>query len=215
MDGCTDKTFEIVKEYSKKNSEISYITFSKKLGKGGGIIKGFKAAKGKNISFTDADGSTSPEELHKLIESMGDSDAVIGSRWLDNSVILQKESVTRRIASRGFNKLVRLLFNLPFKDTQCGAKTFKKYVITDVLDNLKLTNFAFDIDLLYQIKRKGYKTIEIPITWEHDNFKELKISKAIPSMFLSIIGLRMKYTPYWVIIPNWVVKPIFNKIKTI
>ena len=100
MDGCKDNTYSIVHEMSKQHKQIRYLTFPKKLGKGGGIIKGFKLAQGDLISFTDADGSTSPEQLYKLILSLKETDVVIGSRWLDNSEIIEKESLPRRIASR-------------------------------------------------------------------------------------------------------------------
>jgi len=215
MDGCTDHTYDIVKSFSIKNPQIKPITFTKKLGKGGGIIKGFEVARGDIISFTDADGSTSPEELHQMIENMDDADVVIGSRWLDDSIIITKESLPRRIASRSFNLLIRILFNLPFKDTQCGAKIFKRYVIVNIINDLELTNFAFDVDLIYQINKNGYIIHEVPITWSHDSFSELAVAKAVPSMLLSIVGLRVKNTPYWNLIPKWISKPIFNRVKNI
>ena len=92
MDGCNDQTFDIVHGLSKKYTEIEYINHPKKLGKGGGIIKGFKSATGTYIAFTDADGSTPPKEIHKLIKQAKYSDVVIGSRWLKESTIKQKES---------------------------------------------------------------------------------------------------------------------------
>jgi glycosyltransferase involved in cell wall biosynthesis len=215
MDGCNDHTFEIVKKLSKEYHEIQYITHPKKLGKGGGIIKGFKSARADYIAFTDADGSTSPKELYNLIRHSKNADVVIGSRWMHDSEIIKKESVTRRLASRSFNLMVRLLFNLQFKDTQCGAKVLKQYVVKDIIDDLIITNFAFDIDLLYQIQRNGYTILELPIEWQHDNFTELRMAKVVPSMFLSILGLRMKYTPFWELIPKQIPKTIFNKVKTI
>lgn len=215
MDGCNDLTFDIVKNLSKKYDEIQYINHPKKLGKGGGIIKGFKSANAEYIAFTDADGSTSPIELYNLIIQTKNTDVVVGSRWLHDSEILKKESLTRRIASRSFNLMIRLLFNLQLKDTQCGAKVLKQYVVKDIIDDLVITNFAFDIDLLYQAKRKGYSILEVPIEWKHDDFTELRMAKVIPSMFLSIMGLRMKYTPFWVFIPEQIPKTIFKKVKTI
>jgi glycosyltransferase involved in cell wall biosynthesis len=215
MDGCNDLTFDIVKNLSEKYGEIKYINHPKKLGKGGGIIKGFKSANAEYIAFTDADGSTSPKELYNLIKQSKNTDVVIGSRWLHDSEIIKNESLTRRIASRSFNLMIRLIFNLQFKDTQCGAKVLKGYVVRDIIDDLVITNFAFDIDLLYQAKRKGYSILEIPIEWKHDDFTELRMAKVVPAMFLSIIGLRMKYTPFWVLIPETIPKTIFKKVKTI
>lgn len=215
MDGCKDNTFSIVSELSYKHPQIRYLTYPKKLGKGGGIIKGFKSAMGEKIAFTDADGSTPPDQLYKLVQQLDHYDAVIGSRWMKESIIQKKESLPRRMASRSFNFMVRILFNLPLKDTQCGAKAFHKYIIDDINGNLKLTNFAFDVELLFIIQKNGYTISEIPINWNHDDFTELKVAKAIPSMFLSIIGLRMKHSPYWFLVPQWLIKPIHNKLKAI
>jgi len=215
MDGCKDNTFSIVHELSIHYSQIRYLTFPKKLGKGGGILKGFKNAKGQIIAFTDADCSTSPAQLYKLIQHTNQTDVVIGSRWMKNSIIEKKESLPRRLASRSFNFMVRLLFNLPIKDTQCGAKVFNKYVIENIIDDLILTNFAFDVELLFTIQKNGYRILEIPIQWKHDDFTELKMAKVIPSMFLSVIGLRIKRSPYWIFIPQWIIKPLHNKLKTI
>ena len=128
MDGCTDGTLDIVGDFSGKNPVVRSLHFPKRLGKGGGVMQGFKAAKGDLIAFTDADGATSHEEMARLIESVGELDGVIGSRWLDGAVILKGESLGRRIASRGFNLLIRSMFFMPYSDTQCGAKVFKKHV---------------------------------------------------------------------------------------
>lgn len=215
MDGCKDNTFEIVNTLSKKYPQITYINHPKKLGKGGGIIKGFKLANAEYIAFTDADGSTPPKQLYTLIKSVKNFDGIIGSRWSKESIILKKQSLFRRIASRSFNKMVRYMFNLEFHDTQCGAKVFRKYVIDDIIKELNITNFAFDVDLLYQTKRKGYQIKELPIEWNHDNFTELKMAKAVPTMFISIIGLRMKQTPYWDFIPKNIIKFVFEKVKTV
>lgn len=213
MDGCTDGTLQTVKDYSRKNHKIRYLNFARKLGKGGGIIQGFKVAKGNLISFTDADGATSPEELDKLIESIGDWDGSIGSRWMDDSIILKDESFGRRVASRGFNLLVKLLFDLTYNDTQCGAKVFKKDAIEDIAGEIGLTNFAFDVDLLYELNRKGYRLKEVPINWKHHDDSSVNLVRVVPIMFISLIGLRMKTTPLWSYIPKWWISKIYNQIK--
>ena len=215
MDGCTDSTPKMVELFCKNHTNVRFINFSRKLGKGGAIIKGFKYAKGTFVAFTDADGSTSPKELHRLVESIGNVDGVLGSRWLEESEILKKESFVRRLASRGFNLIVKLLFGLSFKDTQCGAKVFKNYVIRDVVDGLGITNFAFDVDLLYRISKKGYKMKEIPINWTHDSNSNLRLEKVIPTMFISVVGLRIKVSPLWPFVPKRFVRLLFDKMKSV
>ena len=54
--------------------------------------------------------------------------------------------------SKGFNFIVRALFLIPHKDTQCGAKLFKRKVIEKIVDELHLTQWAFDVNLLYLSK---------------------------------------------------------------
>lgn len=63
--------------------------------------------------------------MDRIVTTVKNYDGVIGSRWLGGARIVVKEPLARRIASRGFNFMVRLLFDLPFKDTQCGTKAFK------------------------------------------------------------------------------------------
>ncbi len=213
-DGCIDKTPVIVKEFSERYLQVRYLNFPKKLGKGGGIIEGFKVTTGDIVTFTDADGATEAEELDRMVGAVKDCDGVIGSRWLDGARIKVKEPLSRRIASRGFNFMVRLLFDLPFKDTQCGAKAFKNYVIRDVINELGLTNFAFDVDLLYKVTKKGYRIKEIPITWMHDENSNLKLREVIPTMFLSIIGLRIKISPLQRFIPKRAVRWLYSRIKS-
>src|SRR3989344_9034922 len=125
LNGCRDNTLGVVKELSKKNKVITYLDIKEAIGKGGAITQGFKAAKGDLIGFVDADGSTSPQAFNDLIENIGEYDGIIASRWIRGAKISYKQPFLKRFGSRGFNFLVRLLFNLRFKDTQCGAKLFK------------------------------------------------------------------------------------------
>ena len=213
MDGCTDGTQGIVRKFSRKNPVVISLHFPNRLGKGGGVMRGFKAAKGDLIAFTDADGATSPEEMARLIESVGELDGVIGSRWLDGAVILKGESLGRRIASRGFNLLIRSMFFMPYSDTQCGAKVFKKDVIDNVIDEVCINNFAFDVDLLFKIMGKGYSIKEIPIEWSHDENTSLNMTKIMPKMFISLLGLRMKATPFWRLVPKWFEVKVYRMMK--
>ncbi len=202
LDGCVDRTVEIVNEYSSQFSQIKSKTFEQRLGKGGAIREGLKIANGDIILLVDADGATTPKELDKLIVELSDNDGAIGSRWLPESNILRKQSLARRVASRGFNLLVRILFGLPFADTQCGAKAFKKQVVDEVLNQLETTNFAFDVELLYRLKKRGYKIKEVPITWEDKGKSTLDLKSTIPTMFFAVVRLRVLNSPFKRVIEN-------------
>lgn len=184
-----DSTKNIVEEMSIKRNNIKFMNFDRRLGKGGAIIEGFKAAKGDKIGFVDADESVSPEDVKTLFDFVGKADGIIASRRLKSSKILIKQPIERRAASKIFNIFVRLLFGLPFKDTQCGAKVFKREAIFDILDELETRGFEIDVEILWRLKNKGYKVIEYPITWKHSEGSKFKLAQS-KSMLISLLRLR-------------------------
>jgi len=188
-DGCTDRTPKIVKEFCRQNPRIKLLEFPRKLGKGGGVLKGFTAAGSDVIGFVDADGAVSPEEFDKLVKALDGADCAIASRHIMTSKILAKQSLMRRVASRGFNLLVRMMFGLLFKDTQCGAKVMKKSVIDSVLPKIMLRGYEFDVELLWKVKRGGYIIKEVPITWRHMGNSTFSLKWA-PRMFFNLLKVR-------------------------
>src|SRR3989344_1185701 len=189
--GCKDKIEDIVKGLSKKYSHIRYKVIKEAVGKGAAIKEGFKIAKGDLIGFVDADMSTRPRDFEDLIKNMGKCDCIIASRYIKGAIVKPKQKFTRIIASRTFNLLVNLLFDLDIKDTQCGAKLFKNNVVKGITQKLDITRWAFDVDLLLRIKKEGYITKEFPTKWEDSLGSKLKLKKAIPEMLLSLIRLRL------------------------
>jgi len=149
-----DNTDDIVIGLSLKLPNIRLLSFGERLGKGGAIIEGFREAKGDIIGFVDADESVNPEDLRGMFEALRNVDGVIASRRLKESTILAKQPIKRRAASKAFNILVRLLFDLPFKDTQCGAKVFKRKAVLDIIDDLETTGFEIDVEILWRLKNK-------------------------------------------------------------
>ena len=212
INNTKDRTEEIVKQFIKENERILYLNL-KPGGKGFAVIEGFKDALKRNndlIGFVDADMATSPEEYWKLVKSIRNHDGVIASRWQKNSLV-KNSSFIRRINSSGFNFIVRSLFLFKYKDTQCGAKLFKRKVIENIHNKLGITQWAFDIDLLYKIKLKDFKIIEIPTTWENKEDATLNILKAPLQMFASVLRLRLIYSPFNFVIRSYDLLP--EKIK--
>ena len=206
INGCTDNTLEVVKKIAQKNKEIKYVDIGKVASKGIAVTEGFKLADSELIGFVDADLATPPNAFYDLVKNIENYDAVIASRWMKNSKINKSQPLTRIIAGRSFNILVNLLFNLKLKDTQCGAKLFKKTALKDILADIGKTRWAFDVDVLYLLKRKNYKTKEIPTEWSEPGGSHVKI-KTVIEMFLSIVRLRLIYSPFKFIVS------IYNGIK--
>jgi glycosyltransferase involved in cell wall biosynthesis len=212
-DGCTDQTPQIVDNLSSKYPCIRHIHPTDRLGKGGAVIEGFKAASKEMVGFVDGDGSTAPEGLCIMLDELGNYDSVIASRWIEGANILKQEPFIRVLASRCFNIIVRVLFNLPFRDTQCGAKFFRRSAIMDVIDGLGLTDWSFDVELLYHLMDKGYTIKEVPVTWEYREGSKLNVKIVSIKMLLSVVGLRIKLSPLSPLIPGNLAYYIYKKMR--
>jgi len=210
LNACTDNTLGAVKKFSK-NKQLRILNF-KQGGKGFAILEGFKdALKRENafIGFVDADLATSPEAYYDLIKGIKEYDGAIASRGVEGAVV--KTNLTRGITHKGFNFLVRSILFLNFKDTQCGAKLFKRKAVEQVIDEIGLTQWAFDIDLLYRIKKKGFKIKEIPTTWNNIEGSKINLIKTPFKMFSGIMRLRLKNSPFKFVVRAYDLLP--EKIK--
>jgi dolichol-phosphate mannosyltransferase len=184
-----DHTKEIIGPVSSEYPNVKLLGFDGRLGKGRAIIEGFKAAKGDMVGFVDSDESISPRCLKEMFEALKDYDGVIASRRLKESKIHIKQPIRRRLASKGFNLFVRILFGLPFKDTQCGAKVFKRNAIHDIIGQLKTSGFETDVEILWRLMEKGYRIREYPITWKHSDGSKFKLSNSA-QMLISLLKIR-------------------------
>ncbi|MGA2104635.1 MAG: dolichyl-phosphate beta-glucosyltransferase [Methanoregula sp.] len=164
-----DKTADLVETIAKNRPDLSMrcLRFPKRLGKGGGVKAGLEAARTPFVGYADADGSTTIDEMNRLYEHLSTFDAVMGSRWIAGSSLLIRQGWMRRLESRGFNMVIRLLFGLTFNDTQCGAKVFKKSAVDAVLPLLVSRGFEFDVELIWRLVKAGYRIEEVPIQWQN------------------------------------------------
>ena len=186
----TDRTAEIVKSFSKNNIKIKVLVFNRRLGKGGAVYKGFDAAKGDTIGFTDSDESVKPSEYKKLLTYSKNYDCVIASRRVKGAKILNNRPWHIVLASITFNKIVNILFNIDIKDTQCGAKVMKKEVYEKIKKEFVLNGFEFDVELLWRIKKAGFSIKEVPIKWAHDPHSKTMVTNH-PNLLYQIIKLRL------------------------
>ncbi len=198
INNTKDKTESIVKIYSKKNQRIRFLNLLKG-GKGHAVIEGFKDALKRDnniIGFVDADLATSPEEYFKLIQSLGSNDGAVANRYHNDSKIYPPTTFRRLVVSRIFNSLIRAVLFLPYRDTQCGAKVFKREAIEAILPDLSMSQWAFDVELLYHLRRKGYKIIASPTKWIDKEYSKINFWKAGPWMALGVIRLRLLNSPF-------------------
>lgn len=188
-DGSTDRTAEVAQKYAGLGVRV--LEFPHKLGKGGAVLQGFRSAGYDVLGFLDADAPITPASFALLLSRLRDSDVAIASRYHSESESIEVARLSRRIMSRCWNLLARMVLNLDLHDTQCGAKVFKRYAIDSVIDKVWLTNWAFDVSLLYHLRRAGFRVVEVPVNWSSDRGTKLKVEKVVPAMLLSLIGIRL------------------------
>ena len=201
VNGSTDRTERVARGFEENSPRVKVLVDSNPIGKGGAVMMGAREACGDWIGFVDADGATSPEAFDDLMNYSAKADVVIASRYLKGSVVSPTQPLARRVASRCFNLCVRILFGLRLHDTQCGAKIFKRDVMHQVADNLGTTNWAFDVDMLYLVRRQGGVLLEVPTVWSHQGGSRLQVGKASLDMLVALIRLRLYYSPFKFLIP--------------
>lgn len=195
VNGSRDRTEEVARALAESRSQIRVLVEEQPIGKGGAVMMGFEAAAGDLIGFVDGDGATAPEAFDDLVQHIGDADLIIASRWMEGSVMDPMQPLARRIASRTFNGLVRLLFRVHVTDTQCGAKLAKREALRVVMPRMGLTRWAFDVDLLFQLRRAGFIIVERPTVWRDVAGSKIRVVRASLQMFAAIVRLRLLHSP--------------------
>lgn len=200
VNGSTDDTAGVVQRHAERYPQLRCIVEPRGIGKGGALILGFGEARGELVGFVDADGSTPPIAFQDLVDRLGEADVAVASRWCRGAVVSPRQPLLRRIASRVFNLLTRLFFGLRLTDTQCGAKLMRREALLPVLGNLGITRWAFDVDLLFQLKRSGCTIVEIPTTWHDVTGSKIQIAAVSAEMLAAIVRLRLLYSPFrWIV----------------
>ena len=196
LNGCRDDTIGVVRRVAQEYPGISALEFDAPIGKGGALIEGLKLASlGDLIGYVDADGATAPPAFHELVKLHDKADCVIASRWMPGAVLHQSQSGRRQFASRVFHLIVQGLFWMDIKDTQCGAKVIRRDAVEKIHSSLRIADMAFDINLLYALKRAGCTVLEVPTEWTDQVGSKVVLGKTSLTMLLSAIRLRVVYSP--------------------
>lgn len=188
-DGSKDNTLKEARKASKKLKEVKVVSYSKNKGKGHAIVYGFKAVKGDLVTFLDADLELHPRQLKLFLDYLKkfNADVVVGSKRHPESKI--KYPFQRKFLSNCFYFLTRILFGIPVKDTQAGIKLYKYKVLKDVLPKIVVKGYAFDLEILVNAHRKGYKIIEAPIDLNFLRISNRVRFRDIKNIFIDTLGI--------------------------
>lgn len=162
VDGSPDNTAKEARRHRSK--KVKVYEYAKNHGKGYALKYGTQKANGDIITFVDAGGDFNPTQFDKCVRLMEifDADFVIGSKRHPASKV--DYPLVRRIYSRGYHFLVKLLFGLRVTDTQTGLKFLRRRVAKDIMPRVMVKRYAFDLEMLVIANLSGYRRIfEAPV----------------------------------------------------
>ena len=177
-DGSTDDTTEIVQRWMQRYPRLHMVKNPGNRGKGYSVRNGLLQSAGDIVMFTDADLSSPMEEAERLMKAIDNgADVAIGSRWLDKQRQTKHQPLYRRFFGRCFNWVTRRVMDLPFKDTQCGFKAFKREAAQVIFRLQTIERWGFDPEILFIARKLKYKIEEVPVTWGHDERSRMSYLK--------------------------------------
>ena len=189
-DGSRDRTSDIAQSFRDEIPRLRVIANGQNRGKGYSVRHGMLEARGRFVLFTDADLSAPIDEADKLLQALDTYDVAIGSRALDRRLISVHQSRLRELAGIIFNLIVRVILRLPFVDTQCGFKAFRREPSRIIFQQQQIDRFGFDPELLYLARHHGLRAVEIPVRWAHSPDTKVHMLRDSVQMFLDIFVIR-------------------------
>ena len=168
-DGSTDSTFNRANKLRKiYKNKLKVYSYNRNRGKGFALKYGFERSNGDPVVFLDSDLDIDPSAIKYFIKILNTNgvDVVVGSKRHPMSNV--EYPLKRRVLSDIYFLMTKIMFNLNVKDTQVGLKAFRRRVLEDVMPRILVKRYAFDVELLANAIRRGYRVVEAPINL---NFK--------------------------------------------
>jgi len=185
----SDNTAEIAAAAASQHNYIRVMSETTQ-GKGAAVKTGMLAAEGEYLFICDADLSMPIGEMLKFLPpNRTDYDIAIASREAPGSKRVGEPEI-RHIMGRVFNFIVRAVAIRGLNDTQCGFKCFRREVAREIFPLQTIDGWAFDVELLFMAQQRGYKIIELPITWIYKDHSKIKPLSDSIAMLLQTLKIR-------------------------
>lgn len=169
-DGSDDDTADRVRKFERHGHPVTLVSYRPNRGKGRAVKTGVLRAAGRYVLFADAGGCVPYADVEKAFRRLADGfDVAIGSRGVSDARIVVRQSWYRRLGSMVFGFLVHHGMGLrDVADTQCGFKLFTRKAARDLFSRQRVDGFMFDIEMLVNARRHGYRVAEFGVSWSND-----------------------------------------------
>lgn len=183
-DNSPDGTGALASALSSGHERVHVLHRLGKEGLGAAYIAGFDWGLDQGFDRLvemDADGSHRPEELHRLLDALAESDVVLGSRWTPGGTV-ENWPVQRIVLSRGGSLYARLALGLPVRDVTGGYRAFRASALKAIdYHSVESQGYCFQIDMLWRAYIGGLRIAEVPITFVERIHGVSKMSSGIVS----------------------------------
>ena len=177
LDGCTDGTPQRLEQLARETNDSRFriVSYSPNRGKGYAVRMGLLAARGEWRVFTDVDLAYRFDDIARVADELRNgADVAIASREHPESTIQLPPhflgyAYKRRLQSKIFGKLARILLPLTQHDTQAGLKGMTANVAEKVLPQLLCNGFGFDCELLTACARYNIVVAEVPVCVRYED----------------------------------------------
>lgn len=158
-DGSKDNTLAVLRAMKEQAPyAISIVDVKKNSGKATAVRAGARFLYSRpniaHIGFMDADLSTDFRDFKDLVNTLKKEDklVVFGSRNALGSGSIERNFM-RNVFSKFVKQFILLILGLPIRDTQCGAKVFKRSIVPTVYDNAFVSRWLFDVEIFLRLKK--------------------------------------------------------------
>ncbi len=162
--GSVDRTVNLVKRLGSGRVPIHLVGCAER-GKGAAVRRGVLTSSARFVGYMDADLATPIETLDFIVPLLnGGYHAVIGSRHIGGATLAEPQPGSRILGGAVFRFLAQRI--LPgIEDSQCGCKFFTAVTARAAIRDLRVTGFAFDVELLQAVLALDVNIVEIPVVW--------------------------------------------------
>ena len=165
-DSSPDGTADIVRELGEKYEKVTVIQRPKKMGLGAAYKEGFRYVLEKLDSELvvqmDADHSHQPSEIPNMLEKIKNFDFLIASRHVEGSNVIGW-GIGRKATHSIAGTIARICAKIEIKDSTSGFRMFKKKTLEKIdFEKIRSDGFAFQIEVLHQLKQLGMNGLEVP-----------------------------------------------------
>jgi dolichol-phosphate mannosyltransferase len=181
-DNSPDGTGDLADKLAAADDHVQVLHRKGKEGLGAAYIASFRwgIEQGYDVLVEmDADGSHQPEELPRLLDALRDADLVLGSRYVRGGAV-KNWPKSREVLSKGGNIYTRLAIGVPLRDATGGYRAFRRETLQGIgLDEVASAGYCFQVDLAWRALKKGFRVVEVPITFIERERGQSKMSQAI------------------------------------